>query len=381
MSAGWFMQREGNEYGPYSWEELQGFARDGRIQKDDMVKSEQMAEWARAAGVPGLFAAPAKEAPPAAPASSTPQPAAAVPTQAPAAPVAPPAAKKKKSPLKILAIVGGSIVGLAVLGFVALVVIGLLMSTPAEVTGVVTAQRMTVDERPADVSDTFFNHVPEIFVAAEVTGAPSGTLLTAVWYWEEEGYLMDSVTIELLQGDSRPYFSYAPAGEWPLGSYRVELLLDEEPVDTARFAIIVEEGTITHVFDEVSGEYQGELRSGVPHGYGDWAGQDGGKYYGEWLDGDPHGYGVYDYPDLYYEGEWFQGLPHGSGSLFIYDELEYSGGFKDGDFHGEGALFVYGELEYTGGFKHGELHGEGTLILFEDGTIIEGTWIDGQFIE
>lgn len=58
VSANWFLQRDGNSYGPYSWEQFQEYSREGRITRDDLVKSEQMIQWSRAADVPGLFSSP-----------------------------------------------------------------------------------------------------------------------------------------------------------------------------------------------------------------------------------------------------------------------------------------------------------------------------------
>ncbi len=55
MSANWFLQREGNSYGPFSWEQFLEYGGEGRITKDDLVKTEQMAQWVKAADVPGLF--------------------------------------------------------------------------------------------------------------------------------------------------------------------------------------------------------------------------------------------------------------------------------------------------------------------------------------
>ncbi len=64
MSANWFLQREGSSYGPFSWEQFMEYAREGRMTKDDLVKSEQMTQWVKAADVPGLFISAPPSPPP-----------------------------------------------------------------------------------------------------------------------------------------------------------------------------------------------------------------------------------------------------------------------------------------------------------------------------
>ena len=74
-SAGW-------KGGPYTWEELVTYAREGRIASTDLVWHESLPEWIPAASVPGLFAAPT---PPAAVVAQAPAPLA--PVAAAAAPM------------------------------------------------------------------------------------------------------------------------------------------------------------------------------------------------------------------------------------------------------------------------------------------------------
>ncbi len=54
MDQRWFLRKERGDYGPYSWEQMQQYAREGRLEKEDLVKSDAMAEWATASEVPGL---------------------------------------------------------------------------------------------------------------------------------------------------------------------------------------------------------------------------------------------------------------------------------------------------------------------------------------
>ena len=58
MAAGWYTTHgEGasaRQGGPYSWEELVGCARDGRLAEGDLVWHESYAGWVPPAQVPGL---------------------------------------------------------------------------------------------------------------------------------------------------------------------------------------------------------------------------------------------------------------------------------------------------------------------------------------
>ncbi len=67
MSTNWFLQRETSRYGPFSWEQFMEYAQAGRIAKDDLVISEQMEQWVKAADVPGLFISAPPPAPPLSP--------------------------------------------------------------------------------------------------------------------------------------------------------------------------------------------------------------------------------------------------------------------------------------------------------------------------
>ncbi len=58
MPGGWFMHRDGETYGPYNWEQLMEYVGQGRISRQDLVRSEEMKDWVQASQVSGLFSAP-----------------------------------------------------------------------------------------------------------------------------------------------------------------------------------------------------------------------------------------------------------------------------------------------------------------------------------
>jgi hypothetical protein len=56
MTDQWYLSRKQERYGPYTWRELQSYARDGRIDANDLIWSPEAGEWLSPAKTPGLFA-------------------------------------------------------------------------------------------------------------------------------------------------------------------------------------------------------------------------------------------------------------------------------------------------------------------------------------
>jgi hypothetical protein len=55
MHEGWYWSRDGQQLGPYSWEQLCQFAREGRIHPADLIWHTALGKWATASQIPGLF--------------------------------------------------------------------------------------------------------------------------------------------------------------------------------------------------------------------------------------------------------------------------------------------------------------------------------------
>ncbi len=99
MSEQWYINRNGQQYGPYSTEQMKAYAQKGELSPDDYIWAQGMAEWSHARNISSLF-----------PVHSTP----ASPPPQPGKP------KKKMSGLKIAAIIIGSFLLLLILLFVAI---------------------------------------------------------------------------------------------------------------------------------------------------------------------------------------------------------------------------------------------------------------------
>lgn len=117
--------------------------------------------------------------------------------------------------------------------------------------------------------------------------------------------------------------------------------------------------TLTFSYGERTGTYTGEMRDGLPNGYGafssvndegtDWV------YEGDWVDGHYSGYGSTTFADGYYETGYYENdYLNGEGSLYLDGVLVYSGNFEDDYYHGFGTLYNYhGDVIYSGEWYYG----------------------------
>ncbi len=53
--AVWFISRENQQFGPYSWNDLKNFVPQNRLFRNDLLWSEELTEWTRAEKIKGLF--------------------------------------------------------------------------------------------------------------------------------------------------------------------------------------------------------------------------------------------------------------------------------------------------------------------------------------
>ena len=106
------------------------------------------------------------------------------------------------------------------------------------------------------------------------------------------------------------------------------------------------------------GVYEGDIRSGVPHGQGEMEWTEGARYYGEWRRGERHGVGYMEWSDGdYYEGEWREDTPEGSGLSIWNDGSRYEGDWSDGEPEGFGIYTEPDGLRYEGSFQEGRAVG------------------------
>ena len=84
-------------------------------------------------------------------------------------------------------------------------------------------------------------------------------------------------------------------------------------------------------------KYKGEIRNGIPHGFGIQFYKNGDTYFGEHKHGTPNGKGRAIYNDgAMYLGEYKNGKFHGKGKFIWKDGYYHEGEFKNGTPNGEG---------------------------------------------
>lgn len=126
------------------------------------------------------------------------------------------------------------------------------------------------------------------------------------------------------------------------------------------------------------GNYTGELKKGVRHGWGEmsWANGTlygpglvfyysvGDRYLGEWVEGQQDGIGTFFSRTGVYVGEWRQGLQTGNGTAIYNNGNKYTGQFVNGFKEGYGKFSVSNGDVYTGYFVQGQRNGQGIEIFY-----------------
>lgn len=152
------------------------------------------------------------------------------------------------------------------------------------------------------------------------------------------------------------------------------------------------------------GEYEGETKDGVRHGFGTmkysggnkyigifkndkrdgqgsyfWA--NGDKYIGEWKEGLREGHGLYTTVDGHtYDGDYANDRMNGHGIYMWPDGKRYVGEFRNGHQEGNGTMVYSDGSKYVGEWKNGSADGHG-IMFFPDGSSYEGEWKEGTLIE
>jgi hypothetical protein len=102
---------------------------------------------------------------------------------------------------------------------------------------------VTDDKDSAVARESFTPDTPKIFVVCRLADVPAGTRLKSVWIAEKTdvappNYEIDSYELTGGGDMNRISFSFSrPDAGWPAGDYRVDLYIDGNPVDSARFRV------------------------------------------------------------------------------------------------------------------------------------------------
>ncbi len=144
--------------------------------------------------------------------------------------------------------------------------------------------------------------------------------------------------------------------------------------------------------------YEGDFRSGQPHGNGTFYYPNGDIHRGEFAQGLPHGSGIRTYSGGRQSGgQWIEGTyrnmtssrprsgclsgncENGFGTYVFRQGDRYTGSFVDGKPQGSGQVFYQNGDRYEGNMAAGAFSGFGTFTS-NDGAIFTGQWREGHFL-
>lgn len=91
------------------------------------------------------------------------------------------------------------------------------------------------------------------------------------------------------------------------------------------------------------------------------------------------GYGKKSTSEYVYEGDLLTGMMHGYGSITWSNGDQYTGEFVDGKRTGTGTYFWANGNRYEGDFLDGQMHGWGVLY-YANGSVRSGRWDTGNYL-
>ena len=127
-----------------------------------------------------------------------------------------------------------------------------------------------------------------------------------------------------------------------------------------------------YIFED--GEYEGEIRDGLPHGKGIFKYKNGDEYKGEFKNGlfDVNGEHTTKSGEKYF-GEFKNGKREGNGTCKFRNGESYEGCWKDDKRDGKGKYSFSNGDNYNGEFKEDMFNGQGTMF-YSNGNKTIGMW-------
>ncbi len=351
MANSWFVYKNQQYYGPYTWENLVREAQNGNIKPNDLVWNKEIIDWTRAEQAPGLLyqSGPGAAGPNKASAKNTPTM------------IKKPAPAKKPSYLAIATIAAA--VFFVVMSGTALYYLFIYTGPP-------------VAKADEETADPFLTVMPE-----EEDFQHSGLLkedypADPQDEKEDNAALNDaSINYFAINGDEQAAETPQEPEDKEPEEVKAEQRTDSGP-EAGK-----DENDLTAPADQSiswrGGTYSGPLHDGEPHGLGSWTHPGGKKYEGDFYYGKIEGYGLMSFPGgEKYLGYLRNGKAHGQGTLTSPDGRKYEGNFSHGIIAGYGVMTFPNGEKYYGYLKDGKAHGEGTMI-HPDGNKISGHWTAG----
>lgn len=124
--------------------------------------------------------------------------------------------------------------------------------------------------------------------------------------------------------------------------------------------------------------YTGQMRQGLPQGFGTITFSSGDKYAGEFSEGKMHGRGRFEWLNgAVYEGEFRRGEREGQGTQTAQSGSRYAGEFRQGQFAGKGTWTHPNGESYSGEFQDSQPQGQGRYT-WPNGAVYTGEFVRGK---
>jgi glucan-binding YG repeat protein len=84
--------------------------------------------------------------------------------------------------------------------------------------------------KPVNATTKFTTTTPAFYVTGDINNAPDDTVISAVWYYldTDSDYMIDQSQYQVEGTNNSFYFSLSiPDNGWPVGTYRVDLYIDD----------------------------------------------------------------------------------------------------------------------------------------------------------
>ena len=126
-------------------------------------------------------------------------------------------------------------------GFALVVIIALVLifGGGPRLSNLETASEINLDTyEPITKTSNFTTSTNEIFATFELDGYDLGTQVVGQWYYVTNDTMITDVSLVTEYDSQYAYFSLTrPLSGWPVGDYRLDILIDEEVIDSISFNV------------------------------------------------------------------------------------------------------------------------------------------------
>jgi hypothetical protein len=131
------------------------------------------------------------------------------------------------------------VINLGVIVIVIIIALVIIFGSGPSISNIESASEIDFETfEPVLKTSTFSPSTPEIFVTFDIDGYDIGTFVVGEWYYVTDNTLIDEVTLTTQYESQYAYFSLTrPFAGWPVGDYKLDILISDEVVETVEFNV------------------------------------------------------------------------------------------------------------------------------------------------